>query len=1521
MTTLGLPSAALQEEERILNLPMRVPQERDQSSVSRDAAYYSAATGRSYNELVDMVNNHWDVTIRNEAQTVATQELNQAVSETIDLDSEEAGETIGNIVAELREIDSLSRFLPPSLEAAVRSNAPGSRAMALDRVAKLQYAGDQFQQVMNDFGWNRETVLDFAEVLVDPLSITRVPIYRRLTQEFESLLSPNVSPEQFEEGIQNIIQEAMDAGWMSEENRVHFATFLDFLSSGIYSPEARAEEALGWMDIGFSAAGALGTVRRASNGVLRGSTALTTGTVSRGPSGSVVDAARNDIHGLSQLHPSARRDEAIESRTTEAVLLSELEAAGTTSTSILTPSTLRHSFYSSAEHAAIRALEMTSRAFDLFRGTARDVGSAIDMQAFEAFRSGYRANRIREQTALGNTRIIDTDVGLDDFDNIFSIDVLGKADGTPFSNTPTGERAARAVMREGDDLMQNTDGTFVILRRNNIGPRDLRWLDEHGNTQDFAGLALYRATDPEQLGYGLWARIGSPLAQADPETSSYLYRAESVMNRTMSSLNRERIRVMRGMRARQIAEVYDAFEVMAQSDRTAAMTRQQFIDWFTGRSGGGGRAPTEAQVNLYLLEQARLDAQLFINADVIYKRAVQQNAVVANLNDQNFVVRSVERNQIPDGDVIYDPSEGRLVSRSDLPEGEVIYENMGSLGLPMNALYVRGQSITTRAVRHSDFFIRNAGGHRGYVLNAMQFLVKQNNTRTYAGGIIRAEAPTTLLGARTAEEATIAANQVNNIIDAIAAAIPVRGRSADEFLNALETTRRNPQIDSVIAANRTWNPEIENLTDLVKFARDRGLDLRTRFQVVEEGAPLEDLYSGNSLYVPPNATHGDQVRMSLSTSGRGQGPLPLFGGGTVPMRSSEEMLQGSFARTVAQAAESAYAMRAFQGLKRAAKEAGVLTAEAGTLERLPIRTQIKRMLEGNMILKTAPNKIGERLELDLRRLDFRLSQESHATRIWRAITRSLANALYGKGFKNLAGRVDRWSTDPVSALRGFAFDAYLGFFNPSQLLMQSVQVINIMGIAGMRGIQGAAMYPVMRFALANGNPEVIMRTGKLLERVTGLKAEQFADMVEMFQRSGRNITDMNLAEMTATEANASAVATTSRRDFVRMMGAGFRNFREAGRIPFKEGDLVARITAFNTAYIRAVEKFGQRTSKNAQDFQNFITWEEQRLTQGMTAASRQAYEQLPFMQFMTYQLRINEALFAGTFTKSKSVLTREERLRLAFTHALFFGAMASTGTAYLSQWYFHDNQVELPEPMLRAFQRGLLDAALSEITGSETAASSRFASSMGAFNIAQGLSNEGLLFFTGPGIQFGTEFTKTTFGVLVQGLHAIATGETTGFEAELNSFVRLTSTGNYAYNAITALKYGEFLTRRNQLITDDLTEVSDVVFTAFGIPLEEVAAVYEFMGQERFRNDWLRSHANRITEMHRLARMAAERDDVEAFRDFYTSISDAMNMLEPFERDIVERMIGSTNALDDELMVRLIQRQSQYLEQTTREFE
>lgn len=1478
-------------------------------TIDRDTVLYSHATGRSPEEVRDIVEAGQGGQLGQEATVSTHATIANEVDGAAETE-EELNERIATMIDGMREADMLSRFFTPALAAAVRSNISGSREMAVDRLARVFMTGDAIQERMESMGGVGSTILDFAEVLVDPLDIIHQRTYVRLVEEYQDLLAPGVSIEEFEEGLERILTEAEDAGFFSDQNRFYFGSFLDTLNNGVYSGQQRANEILGWLDVGITgAAEALplalrGTQLVRTTAALTGSTALSsTGTLIRGLPGAVLDSGRDTLSATGLLRPSANRDRIVEESLLRTLIEDDPSATSVsapmhTQTSISTPVGVRGGFLSAPSHTAIRRFEMNAESLDMVRDWARSSGRTFDDETIQAFATEMTADRLRYLREQGSLRVIDVEVGLDDFDNIIMNDILGTTRGDYFRSAAAAQRAAGY----GDEVIMIGEGQYAVYHRENISPDNLGALTELGYTGDLRGLALYRATDPDQLGSGLLARLGSPGAQGDPEMQAYLFLSNSVMQRAIHEVNTQTKALTRGMTNRQVSETYRAFDYLAESPRMEAFNRQQFIDWFESPEGLG-RTPTDSQVGLYLLEQQRLNTQLFMQANEVYRNAVRMNArTFRDINGEEYVVSEVTG--LPDTALVN--LDGRVV-RADSPdlEGITVYRNEGGNDIPGDVQYIASQTPEIRSVRHSDFLVRNAGGHRAYIVNQMQHLLKQRNTRVYADGSTSEGAPRTMMGARTEEEAVSALDDINAIQDELHRALPTGSyRTADEYAEALRTTT-TPQLNRVVQANNGFYPSITTVDELVDFAIERGLDLRTRFQRVAEGDQLVDMVGPDSnLFNLPNMNQGDQVRMAVLRGGRGSLPLPAYGGGTVTTRATREVIEGSYASSIGRTTEAAFRIRAAQGTIKAAMDSGVLKLDGfREIARLPLRTQIERILRDNLIDTSAD--VGRRLNLDLQRLQFRLQKDSFTVRQWNAFTRTASNFLYRKNFQWASDKFDRWSSDPVSALRGLAFDAYLGMFNFSQLLMQSVQVINIVGVAGQRGLQGAAMYGPMRFALSNGHPQVIRRIGEALTEVTGLEPEQFETMVEMFRRSGRGYVDNNLAEMTPSEDAMSRFGGG-------VVGQRIRDFREAGRIFFKEGDLVARITGFNTAYLRYLDEVGPISGPDDMRAIRWITNEDQRLTNYMTAESRQAYEQLPFMQFMTYQLRINEAIFSGTFGgSSRRVLSNGERARLAATHFAMFGAMATTPTAFLVEYLNANTNVgsETNEHVVRLWQRGLLDTLLSYFSGSDTAASSRFSSSGGMYNIMRQLAEDNVATIAvGPSGQFAGRVLDTGIGTFMSGLRAVATGDTQYLEDDIVNLVRLTSSGNYTYNAFVAYRTGEYLSRRGSLVSDDMSQM-DAMFMAFGIPLEEIDSFYSYMTQRRIQTSVLNTHAQNINELYSRAAGAVRREDWEAYSSYMRQIGLGLNSLTPWERDYVDSRIRiDSQSFTDSFLVEMMRR-------------
>jgi len=295
------------EEDVTLRMPevesqnVSTPRQRE-----RDAAFYSVATGMNMGETLSYVEADWNESLEYQASQQARDSLTNATNEALQYTDDEIDEALATTIEDLRQVESVRRFLPQSMVSALRADVTGSRGMAIDRIAKLHYAGERFQETLEGFGVNANTVLDFGEIAVDPFSLFHQRRYRRLTTEFEQLLSVGVDPDEFEAGVERIITEALDTGVLSNENLFYFAAFLDTLGSGVYSDEEEAARFLGWLDLGLTfgpaATAALrGGARLTSTTALTGVLDEAVGVVPRTAANQPLDAARSTTAGLVSL--------------------------------------------------------------------------------------------------------------------------------------------------------------------------------------------------------------------------------------------------------------------------------------------------------------------------------------------------------------------------------------------------------------------------------------------------------------------------------------------------------------------------------------------------------------------------------------------------------------------------------------------------------------------------------------------------------------------------------------------------------------------------------------------------------------------------------------------------------------------------------------------------------------------------------------------------------------------------------------------------------------------------------------------------------------------------------------------------------------------------------------------------------------------------------------------------------------------------------------------------------------------
>jgi hypothetical protein len=306
---------------------------------------------------------------------------------------------------------------------------------------------------------------------------------------------------------------------------------------------------------------------------------------------------------------------------------------------------------------------------------------------------------------------------------------------------------------------------------------------------------------------------------------------------------------------------------------------------------------------------------------------------------------------------------------------------------------------------------------------------------------------------------------------------------------------------------------------------------------------------------------------------------------------------------------------------------------------------------------------------------------------------------------------------------------------------------------------------------------------------------------------------------------------------------------------------------------------------------------------------------------MSYMFRVNEAMFSGTFGgKGRKVLTNAERTRLAIVHTAMFGASAWGAVGTAMDIYRHYYGQELDPKLYRLIRKGFIDTLLTELTGTETSLSTRLSNSDGIFMIMQDVAEKNVIeFMGGVSLEVGWQGGKTAFSAVKTLVASFSGAEVKEpFKDDLIDFARVFSTGNMAYNAYTAFKYGEVTTRDNAFL-DKIDNNTEVIFTALGVPLEAQEDAWKFNTFKGYDKEFDKLSAKGITTATNLWAEAFRRGDYEEAKKYARIIAMKYSSMTPIERQRVDKLVFTPKGfpITDELMVQALKAESGFSSNAT----
>lgn len=870
-----------------------------------------------------------------------------------------------------------------------------------------------------------------------------------------------------------------------------------------------------------------------------------------------------------------------------------------------------------------------------------------------------------------------------------------------------------------------------------------------------------------------------------------------------------------------------------------------------------GSVPSKAVMEHYRLYTEMFDTAYILRADKSLKMAMNDEIFVGTFNGLGS--RKIKRTfpgeveliregkVVKQSETIFDLDSGKLISAEDL-KGKPVYQLMDEGGITIGdykQFLVTGSLKNNRSLTHADILGYKPGSNRT-MDNASHFVIQDNIVETVSGKKVNLT-PKTIVAERNTINSGKAAVEINNILKAV----------RDIGIGDVEKLRAAAGIDDVIRANNSFNPNIEDVDDFLKFMDEAGLNYSPvrveTSEAVYEGRTFREIYDSNSNPVyrrPDLILHG-------------------YGAKGIRMRNPFEAIERDFSRGINIASSTKYFDSAISNFIEKGKS---YIANWEDIKGLPKYQQIRQAVI------TTDSNMARAFKREQSVILSRFNEATDMSNFWSRRMTQLNGWIFSKfGIEEFGiggakiGPTDFLSSDPTTALRGFAFDLKMGWFAVDQLYMQSLGALAIMTIDPKHGLQGAMAYRAMRAAITNRNPAVIKELAKRSSKMLGMTEDEFIEMTDHLYNSGRfDIGD------TIAEIGGGA-------DF----GLGYyKRAKEAGRIFFKEGERVPRLMSHFVAYKNFKEKFPNlnvKTPEGARIMDEFITQRADTLTMNMSSVSNSPWQK-GFLGLTTQWLSYNVRFFENVFLSR--TLTKGERGKLLLSQLVFFGA-AGAGVGGPLNYLLEETDTQMPPEVYTGIRYGILDFIMSSLTGEQTSLGGRAGLGEGVVNIISDTFNEGALeTLMGPATGIGYDAFKDGWNILT----SVVTGDITMAKINVEKFLRNSKTVDKIYQTMWAFNTQDIITKKGfEQIRDAST--AQIVLNALAIPLQEAQIGFTISDTLNKQREYTKKMANLAKDLYRRMGDAYERGDTQAAKDIADEINTIRFGIVPSEQDEFNRMV------------------------------
>jgi len=846
-----------------------------------------------------------------------------------------------------------------------------------------------------------------------------------------------------------------------------------------------------------------------------------------------------------------------------------------------------------------------------------------------------------------------------------------------------------------------------------------------------------------------------------------------------------------------------------------------------------GDAPTDKEIIAYYDYKMASDLEYMLRNDSMYHEVARQGfssvrigggAMPINFNGKVFSegsALSINKKDLR----VYDAGSKKSIPKANLtPEaikklyadGKVLikaHDTSMIKGQPAKYIMADKHLVEELPLNRTQLGYTE-GGHRIY---SGKYFVKQRVVGQFEDGNKYMSNPLTHINSASQAEATAWAKGMEQARKAYLQA--VEGRITKEA--ATDIIQQNSDIASFDDFAAAVDKGRINADEEFKVLFDRD-----KFPVDED---MEDLSSVMSGEMEHFTQHG-----RMYYSGRGE---------WLPDANAEKAAVVSPFKALAQGQANATRSSAYNNFKLAEVDKWAITfSKYLDKSTLPTNATALDMMRLGKPASGTPSHIVAKMEGQRQFIQQVIGQTSKVGEQVQGGVRRTAEWLDSKGFgKSSDFIMDKMSSDPLGAARGWVYDAHLGLFNIGQLFLQSTSAYTAATISPKYGMKAVADSWFLRTAIVNDSfKEGAADAWARFHKADGFSEarEEFLERVELYRK-------LNLHHLGKEQ---SLIDAAPKHPVGSMWHEKVDLARQSGRWFAYEGDRWGRMTAFNIAY-RELKAAGELKGLTESQLAERIISRVDGLNLNMTGAAQTYWQKNPLtaipMQFWAYPYKMANAMLPQKWGGSAAVQGKE-KINLAIGQMIMGGSFGIPMGNYMMDQYLKATGTEMSEEQYKTMSTGFFDFAIRQMTDGQVDLAAGQYLGAGGFLVDQlrrFSENPTLGVLTGT---LGQDIGKGAKAVnkLLQFYQNEQIGFTELTELSINEIGKLATSWRNATKAMYIYKYGLVLDSKGQAISKmERHNAVNALAKALNLPSWAEYDFYRMIKDNKKYNDYIKDLA------------------------------------------------------------------------------